>query len=194
MISHEVANELSIKVRQFIGKSDGLLSTLSLNGNIELARGAFEIAKRIYPNDRLVLLWGNCDQHVRTAAFVPEIFEHLVLTVRFAGMYPALHRGRYMPQALMGSADQWPYRSTGSRPSAPAQDALIQAIDRVRPSALLSPAQVSTPISPLGSNQSRSASLIVPEHRPGDASNLVRVCRYGHVDRPPLEKSSQPSG
>jgi hypothetical protein len=55
----EVAKELPFKVRQFIGKSDDLLRTLSLNGNIELARGAFEVAKRIYPNDRLVLLWGN---------------------------------------------------------------------------------------------------------------------------------------
>ena len=46
------------KVRQFVGKSEEVLRTLSLNGNIELARAAFEAAKRIYPNDRLVLLWG----------------------------------------------------------------------------------------------------------------------------------------
>ena len=57
--SADVAKDLPFKVRQFIGKSDELLRTLSLNGNIELARGAFEVAKRIYPNDRLVLLWGN---------------------------------------------------------------------------------------------------------------------------------------
>jgi hypothetical protein len=53
----DVAKELPFKVRQFAG--DELLRTLSLNGNIELARGAFEVAKKIYPNDRLVLLWGN---------------------------------------------------------------------------------------------------------------------------------------
>jgi hypothetical protein len=35
------------------------LRTLSLNGNIELARAAFETARKIYPNDRLVLLWGS---------------------------------------------------------------------------------------------------------------------------------------
>jgi hypothetical protein len=55
----DVAKELPFKVRQFIGQSDELLRTVSLNGNIELARAAFEAAKRIYPNDRLVLLWGN---------------------------------------------------------------------------------------------------------------------------------------
>ncbi len=54
----DVAKDLPFKVRQFNGKSDELLRTVSLNGNIEVARGAFEVAKRVYPNDRLVLLWG----------------------------------------------------------------------------------------------------------------------------------------
>ena len=43
----DVAKELPFKVRQFIGQSDELLRTLSLNGNIDIARGAFEVAKRI---------------------------------------------------------------------------------------------------------------------------------------------------
>jgi hypothetical protein len=54
----DVAKDLPFKVRQFVGKSDEVLRTLSLNGNIELARAAFEAARRIYPKDRLVLLWG----------------------------------------------------------------------------------------------------------------------------------------
>jgi hypothetical protein len=55
----EIAKELPFKVRQFAGHSDEVLRTLSLNGNIELARAAFETARKIYPNDRLVLLWGS---------------------------------------------------------------------------------------------------------------------------------------
>ena len=55
----EVAKELPFKVRQFIGHSDRLLRTVSLNGNIDLARAAFEAAKKIYPEDRFVLLWGS---------------------------------------------------------------------------------------------------------------------------------------
>src|SRR5215203_4002773 len=55
----EVAKELPYKVRQFIGHSDKLLRTVSLNGNIELARAAFDAAKKIYPDDRFVLLWGS---------------------------------------------------------------------------------------------------------------------------------------
>lgn len=55
----EIGKDFPFRVRQFAGHPDELLRTLSLNGNIELARAAFETAKRIYPNDRLVLLWGN---------------------------------------------------------------------------------------------------------------------------------------
>lgn len=55
----DVAKDLPFKVRQFIGQSDDILRTVSLNGNMELARAAFETAKKLYPNDRLVLLWGN---------------------------------------------------------------------------------------------------------------------------------------
>jgi hypothetical protein len=63
------------------------------------------------------------DQHVGRPPLCQRFLSN-VLTVRFAGMYPALRRGRYM-QVIMGSADQWPYRSRGSGLSAPAQDALI---------------------------------------------------------------------
>ena len=55
----EVAKELPYRVRQFVGHSDKLLRTVSLNGNIDLARAAFEAAKKIYPEDRLVLQWGS---------------------------------------------------------------------------------------------------------------------------------------
>ena len=55
----DVAKELPFQVRQFVGQSDELLRTLSLNGNIEIARAAFDISRKIYPNDRLVLLWGS---------------------------------------------------------------------------------------------------------------------------------------
>ena len=55
----DIGKDFPFRVRQFAGQSDELLRTLSLNGNIELARAAFETAKRIYPKDRLVLLWGN---------------------------------------------------------------------------------------------------------------------------------------
>ncbi len=55
----EVAKELPFKVRQFVGHSDNLLRTVSLNGNIDLARAAFDVAKKIYPEDRSVLLWGS---------------------------------------------------------------------------------------------------------------------------------------
>ena len=43
----DLAKELPFKVRQFVGHSEELLRTVSLNGNIELARAAFEAAKRI---------------------------------------------------------------------------------------------------------------------------------------------------
>lgn len=59
----DAAKEFPFRVRQHIGKTDEILRTVSLNGNMELARAAFEAAKKLYPNDRLVLLW---------AAFVVE--------------------------------------------------------------------------------------------------------------------------
>jgi hypothetical protein len=55
----DIAKELPFKVRQFVAHTEEPLRTVSLNGNIELARAAFEAAKRIYPNDRFTLLWGN---------------------------------------------------------------------------------------------------------------------------------------
>ena len=54
----DVGQEFPFRVRQFAGQSDELLRTLLLSGNIEIARAAFETAKKIYTNDRLVLLWG----------------------------------------------------------------------------------------------------------------------------------------
>ena len=55
----DIAKELPFKVKGFVGKSDEPLRTLSLNGNIDIARAAFEAAKKIYPTDRWVLLWGS---------------------------------------------------------------------------------------------------------------------------------------
>jgi len=52
----ELAKELPFKVKSFNGREP--LRTISLNGNIEIARAAFETAKKLYPNDRWVLLWG----------------------------------------------------------------------------------------------------------------------------------------
>lgn len=43
--------------RRIDGERASSLSALFLNGNM-VARNAFEGAKRIYPQDRLVLVWG----------------------------------------------------------------------------------------------------------------------------------------
>ena len=55
----ELAKDLPFKVRAFAVGSQDVLRTISLNGNIEIARAAFEAAKRLYPKDRWVLLWGS---------------------------------------------------------------------------------------------------------------------------------------
>lgn len=55
----ELAKELPFKVRSFLpDKPDEILRTISLNGNIEIARAAFDAAKKLYPSERWVLLWG----------------------------------------------------------------------------------------------------------------------------------------
>jgi hypothetical protein len=55
----DVAKDLPFKVRGFVGRSEEPLRTISLNRSIEVARAAFETAKRLYPKDRWVLLWGS---------------------------------------------------------------------------------------------------------------------------------------
>jgi hypothetical protein len=54
----DIAKGLTFKVEAFAKDTDQHLRTISLNGNIEIARAAFETAKKIFPNDRWVLLWG----------------------------------------------------------------------------------------------------------------------------------------
>jgi hypothetical protein len=55
----ELAKDLPFKVRSFAPGSQETLRTISLNGNIEIARAAFDAARKLYPNDRWVLLWGS---------------------------------------------------------------------------------------------------------------------------------------
>ena len=55
----ELAKELPFKVSAFTPGSQDMLRTISLNGNMEVARAAFEAAKKLYPGDRWVLLWGS---------------------------------------------------------------------------------------------------------------------------------------
>ena len=55
----ELAKDLPFKVRSFAPGSQEALRTISLNGNIEIARAAFDAARKLYPNDRWVLLWGS---------------------------------------------------------------------------------------------------------------------------------------
>jgi hypothetical protein len=52
----DVPKDLPFKVRSFELGSKSVLRTISLNGNIEIARAAFEMAKKLYP---WVLLWGS---------------------------------------------------------------------------------------------------------------------------------------
>lgn len=54
----DVAKELTFKVQSFVAGTSEPLRTISLNGNIEVARAAFEAATRLFPDDRWVLLWG----------------------------------------------------------------------------------------------------------------------------------------
>jgi hypothetical protein len=52
----DIAKDLTFKVQAFLPTGE-VLRTISINGNIEVAR-AFDTAKRIFPGDRWVLLWG----------------------------------------------------------------------------------------------------------------------------------------
>ena len=56
---HGLDRELSFRVQQTaLGEHGETLRTISLNGNAEVARAAFQGAVRCYPNQRWLLLWG----------------------------------------------------------------------------------------------------------------------------------------
>ena len=55
---HGLDKELTFRVEQTAHGADGeTLRTISLNGNAEVARAAFEAAARCYPRERWLLLW-----------------------------------------------------------------------------------------------------------------------------------------
>ena len=54
----DVAAELTFRVEGFIGRSSMPMRTMSLNGNITVARAAYEATLKLYPNDRWILTWG----------------------------------------------------------------------------------------------------------------------------------------
>jgi hypothetical protein len=57
---HGLDNELTFRVQQTArGELGETLRTISLNGNAEIARAAFEAAVRCYPQARWLLLWGS---------------------------------------------------------------------------------------------------------------------------------------
>jgi hypothetical protein len=52
--------ELTFRVqRTALGEYGETLRTISLNGNAEVARAAFQAAVRCYPRERWLLLWGS---------------------------------------------------------------------------------------------------------------------------------------
>jgi hypothetical protein len=56
---HGLDKELSFRVQQTaLGEYGETLRTISLNGNAEVARAAFQAAVRCYPHERWRLLWG----------------------------------------------------------------------------------------------------------------------------------------
>jgi hypothetical protein len=56
---HGLDKELSFRVQQTAhGEYGETLRTISLNGNAEVARAAFQAAVRSYPHARWLLLWG----------------------------------------------------------------------------------------------------------------------------------------
>ena len=56
---HGLDKELSFRVQQTAsGEYGETLRTISLNGNAEIARAAFQAALRCYPHERWRLLWG----------------------------------------------------------------------------------------------------------------------------------------
>jgi hypothetical protein len=56
---HDLDKELTFRVEQTAhGEHGETLRTISLNGNAEVARAAFDAAVRCYPRARWLLLWG----------------------------------------------------------------------------------------------------------------------------------------
>jgi hypothetical protein len=57
---HDLDKELSFRVQQTaVGERGETLRTISLNGNAEIARAAFQAAVRSYPRERWLLFWGS---------------------------------------------------------------------------------------------------------------------------------------
>ena len=57
---HGLDKELSFRVQQTAhGEYGETLRTISLNGNADVARAAFQAAVRCYPHERWLLLWGS---------------------------------------------------------------------------------------------------------------------------------------
>lgn len=56
---HDLDKELTFRVEQTpLGEQGETLRTISLNGNVEVARAAFQAAVRCHPRERWFLLWG----------------------------------------------------------------------------------------------------------------------------------------
>ena len=57
---HGPDKELTFRVQQTAHGEDGeTLRTISLNGNADVARAAFDAAVRCYPKEKWLLLWGS---------------------------------------------------------------------------------------------------------------------------------------
>jgi hypothetical protein len=57
---NDVDKELQFKVQQIgPGEYGETLRTISLNGNVDVGRAAFEAALRCYPKEKWFLLWGS---------------------------------------------------------------------------------------------------------------------------------------
>jgi hypothetical protein len=70
---HGLDKELTFRVQQTTrGEYGETLRTISLNGNAEVARAAFQAAVRCYPRERWLLLWG---------AYVVEKYEPVVVKI-----------------------------------------------------------------------------------------------------------------
>ena len=54
----DVAKELTFRVEGYVAGTRNRFRTISLNGNIEVARAAYEATVKLFPNDRWLLLWG----------------------------------------------------------------------------------------------------------------------------------------
>jgi hypothetical protein len=58
---HGLDKELTFRVEQTAhGEGGETLRTISLNGNAEVARAAFDATVRCYPREKWLLLWGSC--------------------------------------------------------------------------------------------------------------------------------------